>query len=351
MVEDWFEAAGKGHTEIILSLIRKGADVNAKDEHGRTALMRAVQGRQIETIQVLLDHGADVSAEDCHTWTAMTDAVIHSQAWAVVQPDARPLNVLKAAGGRFGLREAVLSGDVELARQLCDCDDRINVSGDARFWFHDTFLMVAARWGHVDMVRFLLDRGADIEGTDDLGATALMRAADAGHAEIVRMLLDRGANVDHDDWSDQTPLSEAATAGHLEIVELLIARGAGRCLLDAVALDDVPLVEELLRKGTDPNHLYYGQGRLVMFAVGRGSPEIVRLLLDYGAAHYHENFDEHTLLAEAARHGRVGLVRLLIDRGADPNEVGRDGLTSLAWATKEGHAPVVDYLKQVGVTQ
>jgi ankyrin repeat protein len=344
MSQEWFAAAGRGDTETVLNLLHQGADVNAADEFGRTALTLSVLGRQIAMIRMLLDHGANPNAQDHGSCTPMTEAVVISQAWAVREPDVRPLEMLLAAGGRLGLREAVLMGDVALARRLCDADPSLDVSGDAQFIFHDTYLMEAIRRGSLDMATFLLDRGAEIEGTDDLGATALMRGAAEGRADIVTRLLDRGADVNHDDWSDQTPLSEAAVNGHREIVDLLLSRGAERSLLDAVALDETDLVAELLRGGSDPNHLYYGRGRLVMYAVSRGNAAIVRLLLDHGAAHHHETFDEHPLLAEAARHGHLDVVKLLIDHGADLNGVGRDGLTPLAWATKEGHAPVVEFL-------
>jgi ankyrin repeat protein len=289
MSQEWFKAARAGALGDILSWIDQGTDVDMTDEFGRTALFDAVMTCQIEVIRALLEHGADPNAADRTGCTPTTRAVFRAQTWAVREPDSLPLEILVKAGGKLGLLEAVLMGDVDLARRVCDSDKTIDVSGDARFSFHDTFLMEAAKLGFLDMARFLLDRDADIEGINDLGATALMRAAARGHIQIVRLLLERGANVNHDDWSDQTPLTEAATNRHPEIVDLLLSRGAGRSLLDAVALDDSVLVGELLRGGSDANHLYYGHGRLVMYAVSRGNPEIVRLLLEHGGAHHHES--------------------------------------------------------------
>lgn len=348
MCQEWFASARHGALKEVLDRIGQGTDVNLTDEYGRTALFEAVMSCRIEVIRALLQHGADPNAPDWSGCTPTTQAVHRAQAWAFLEPDSRPLEMLLTAGGKLGLREAVLTGDVELARRLCDSDPGIDVSGDARFSYHDTYLMEAANLGFLGMTRFLLDRGADIEGTDDLGATALMRAAGAGHSEIVELLLERGADVNHDDWSDQTPLSEAATSGRREIVDLLLSRGAERSLLDSVALDNAELVGELLRGGADPNHVYYGHGRLVMYAVRRGRPEIVRLLLEHGAAHHHERFDEHPLLAEAAKHGYLEIASLLIEGGADPDGVGRDGLSPMAWAAREGHTPIVELLERTG---
>ena len=295
-------------------------------------------------IRALLDHGADANARARNDWTPVTVAVAPYRSRFPAGPDPRVLELLKAAGGRLGLREAVVLGDVELARRLCDDDPALDVSGNARFWFSETYLMLATRLRHREMVRFLLDRGADVERTDDLGATPLMRAAAAGDPEVFRLILGRGADIDHDDWSDQTPLSVAATHGHAGIVEELLALGAARGLLDAVALDDVGLVAELLHAGGDPNHVYHGYGRLAGYAASRGNPDIVHLLLIHGAAHHDGRFDARPLVAEAARRGHLDAVRLLLEHGADPDQVGKDGLTPSAWAVKGGHPSIAAFL-------
>lgn len=348
MCQEWFAAVRLGTLDDVLDRIGQGTDVNLTDEFGRTALFEAVMSCRIEVIRALLEHGADPNVPDGTGCTPTTRAVYRAQAWAFREPDPRPLEILLSAGGKLGLLDAVLMGDVELARRLCDSDPSIDVSGDAHFSFHDTYLMEAAKLGFLGMTRFLLDRGADIEGTDDLGATALMRAAASGRADIVELLLERGADVNHDDWLDQTPLSAAAMEGHREIVDRLLSHGAERSLLDAVALDDAALVGELLCGGADPNHTYNYHGRLVMYAVSRGNPEIVRLLLEHGAAHHHEGVDKHSLLAEAAKHGHLEVARLLIEGRADLDGVGKDGLTPMAWAAREGHTPIVELLKRAG---
>ena len=190
--------------------------------------------------------------------------------------------------------------------------------------------------GHLAIVDLLLERGANVEATDDLGRRPLLSAARFGHTAVVRDLLDRGADINGDDWSDQTALSEAAVHGHDEIVELLLARGAKRSLLDAVALEDADLTGKLLSDGGDPDHVYYGEGRLAMYAVSRGNVAIVRLMMNHGATHHNGWHDDHPLVAEAARQGHIDAVRLLVAYGADVNAVGRDGKTVLDLATAGG---------------
>lgn len=343
----WFEAAKAGDASSVIELLRSGVDVNTPSTLNATALSYAVRGRHVDVIRILLDHGADLSPEDSFGHTCLTWAVIELRSWQALwntrEPNPNPLEILLAAGAQYRLREAVMLNDFELARIRIDEGADVD-AGRGRY--HGPLVMIAAKLGHVDMVRLLLDRGANVELTDDLGATALMGAAATGNLEIVRLLLDRGADVNHDDWSDQTPLSEAAVAGHRVIVDLLLALRATRSLLDAVALDDPVLVATLLSRGADPNHLYYGNGRLVSYAVRRGNAEIVRLLLNASAGHHHERLDKRPLLAEAALHGHLDVVRLLIARHADLDAVGRDGLTALALAKHEGHEHVVRCLEQ-----
>jgi uncharacterized protein len=100
-----------------------------------------------------------------------------------------------------------------------------------------TALMTACNRGHVDVVRILLDKGADVNAKDWEGWTALM-AASAGAAhdnnqnkeerclEIVKLLMDRGANVNQKGRRLQTALKDADDAGHKRVKELLIQCGA-----------------------------------------------------------------------------------------------------------------------------
>ncbi len=87
----------------------------------------------------------------------------------------------------------------------------------------------AAADGDVTRVRSLLARGAspNAEGPDG-SFTALIAAAENGHAEIVRLLLDRGADINRRDFEGKTALDRAREAGHAEIVQILERAGAGK---------------------------------------------------------------------------------------------------------------------------
>ena len=87
-------------------------------------------------------------------------------------------------------------------------------------------LINAARSGHVEVVRVLLEGGADVERVNAIQDTALHAAAYFGYLEVCRLLLDWGAKVDRmDKWSD-TPLHVAARWDLFAAVQLLVERGA-----------------------------------------------------------------------------------------------------------------------------
>ena len=82
--------------------------------------------------------------------------------------------------------------------------------------------MTAARNGHLDICRLLIDKGAQVDAKSIVGRTPLHFAADEGHIEIVRLFCDRGADVEARSDGGYRPLHLAAIHGHISIVKELI---------------------------------------------------------------------------------------------------------------------------------
>ena len=76
-------AAMIGHTHAVRALLERGADVNGRDENGRTPLMEAAFGGHVDTLELLLLRNADVNARDKDGWTALMEAASKGHTKAV----------------------------------------------------------------------------------------------------------------------------------------------------------------------------------------------------------------------------------------------------------------------------
>lgn len=274
---------------------------------------------------------------------------------------------------------AVLNGDAATVQQYLAAGADPNT-------MHPTgrsLLAVASSRGHTDVVRVLVEGGADIElGWPSLGSSPIMAAARKGHDEVVGVLIAAGANVNHTDSLQITPLGMAIHEGHENVVRLLVNAGAtinpsdissaselghtgivkilegvepetavkaaSDALSSAVQAGDVASVRKALSSGADPNALYLGQS-LLFYAAGNDHLEVVTALLDSGA-----DVDlgwaalDTTPLMAAANKGHDEIVQILIAAGANIEHTNTMSLTALRLAAIGGHEKVVQALLAAG---
>jgi ankyrin repeat protein len=151
------------------------------------------------------------------------------------------------------LFQAATYGDIANVRKYLDLGANIEVKDYREL----TSLQIACARGHLDVVRLLLERGANIEAAGgSTGQTALILASLEGELEVVKELLDRGANIEAADtlhgWNS---LMLASWKGKLDVVKELVRRGANIFATSVagvtarqIAQTDVPEVEEFLRE-------------------------------------------------------------------------------------------------------
>ncbi len=121
------------------------------------------------------------------------------------------------------LHHWVERGDIVAINTLLDRNPEIGI--DATYEHGWTPLIVAAFHGRLDLVQYLLERGAEVNVQASFGWTALMFAADHGHYEIVKTLLEAGANATLLVEGDDNAYDFAIDSGNTQIGELLKAYG------------------------------------------------------------------------------------------------------------------------------
>jgi ankyrin repeat protein len=208
------KAAERGNLADVQDALNGGADVNAKDIFGWTALMRAsyggyTYGRYAEVVKLLLDKGADV-------------------------------NIIKTDEGTTALMAASSGGYAEVVKLLLDKGANVNIKTKEGI----TALMEASSGGYAEVVKLLLDKGADVNIKTDEGITALMEASSGGYSkkeifgkaqtaasergciEVIKLLLAKGANINVKNSKGETALVIAKDKGKTEIVGMLERAGA-----------------------------------------------------------------------------------------------------------------------------
>ena len=146
--------------------------------------------------------------------------------------------------------------------------------------------------GRAEVVRTLLEHGADPIAQNKRGWAPLHRASDRGHVEVVRLLIGYGAALSARDEQGWTPLHWAADRGHVEVVCVLLEHGV-----------DVTVQDE---QGWTPLHR----------ASDQGHAELARILLESGAEVTARDKYGWTPLRHATEKGRVDVVRVLLAHGA-----------------------------------
>jgi uncharacterized protein len=188
-------AAKQGDATAVKELLAQGASVHARDDKGMTALIAAAYRNDLAIADLLIQAGANVNVQD------------NTKQSAYLIPTA--------------------DGDLELLKRTLQAGGDV-YSLDS---YNGTGLIRAADRGHVEIIRELLKTDIKIDHVNRLGWTALLEAiilGDGGprHTEVVRLLVESGANVNLADGQGVTPLAHAQQRGFSQIVAILKGAGA-----------------------------------------------------------------------------------------------------------------------------
>lgn len=369
--------AGEAALEpLAFALLEGGACAQIRDLEGRSLLQAAVRLGWAAFAHELLARGADPNAADLRGRTALHELT------RLPDPAALPLaDALLRAGG--DPERPALDGQTPLGAALATGRGalilRLSWAGGFRHpgrRLRPADLPAAAACGDAGAVRRLLELGLPLDGRDAQGCSALLRAAGAGHVGLVEFLLARGSDPMQAAHTGATALSAAISARRDAVVERLLAAGVdadqrlaggATALLVAAALGNEPALAQLLRHGADPaardDHDGNALHAAVQFAFaspdGERAQRVIAALLAAGTPADARNRQGQTplLLLLGARvppgtpcpqRALPQLVRMLVAAGADVGAIDDRGVGALHACAMHGLIDAAEELKRAG---
>ncbi|KAF2966195.1 hypothetical protein GQX73_g7397 [Xylaria multiplex] len=389
-------AASEGMSEVVEILLAGKADVNARDIVKNTALHLAVAYPDV--VRVLLQYGPEPAPLNYAGETPLHLAIKGKHDRTVdliIEVDHDLAHIANEKGFtpvHYSIENS--SGDTRILESLC-------LKGGLEFghpcYRENPPIFHALKHNNLAAVRFLLAKRPDLavaRNSDD--SSTLHMAAETGHAEIIDLLFEASDNVDVNcrTKDDETPLHRAMLSPDEAVVGKLLEHNADmnainsdgetalfraawrgrtnivKCLLNAGAdpnirnnsamaplhagADRAPVLEELLSRGAEIDHVHDAGRSALMLAVYWESEEGIKVLLRWKANVDIVDSSGETALHLAVREHNPVLSELLLEAGANPAAVNKDGMTPLhqAMLCRQGESRVakINHLLEHGAT-
>nr|XP_015913874.2 uncharacterized protein LOC107444287 [Parasteatoda tepidariorum] len=361
----WY-AVNKGLKRVVSCVLEK-KKLSTSDDLNEL-LYFAIQGGYDDIVTILLNHGADVNFVFKPNCSPLHLAVFygHSDIIKLLLARGADFNKLNS-DNRRPVDLAVFLGHLESAqiffqKQIIDINEKIHGAS--------TLLNLAAECGHLDLLKFLTNGGADLNVIGSFGSKPIHTAAQMGQLHIVKYFIQRDEKLLTDRGSaNMTLLHYAACGGQTAIVKYLIEKGIDvndecddgfRPIHFAIKFNHEELIKVLLNYGAfyDCIRLYQIEnkdikGILLMtkelfHSVICNNISKVISLVDEGACINAKDSTDSTVLHYAARRGHAEITQILVKNNANPNIFGEKNATPLHYASVYGRIEVVIILLENG---
>lgn len=392
------QAARAANVKLLKKLIANGANVNKPNARGYTALHLAAMIQSAETVKFLLQKGANPKFPMRDGYTpfdfayqtgnkkVLTEFLLadlyprnrkiaeqsikvkkfpkkkffreHPGFFAATLINEFPIEQISAQSksttsqtsfGYYPLNYAARFGQVEVAKFLIKRGAKVDQTSQSGY--QTSPLTDALRHtAYLEVVQLLLDNHANIRLTDKNGDPAINWATLYGHTKAVKYLLSRGADPLQANKEEYTALRTANERGHKDIIELIEQFIAGRNKADAAAQlikqKSIEQAKQAITKIFDPNIFLKDGSTLLLETIKTGDSQLIKTLLDRGANVNQSNIIGYfsTPLMQAVSANLPEVTEILLHAGANINDTDVLGDPAVNWASYLGRIEIVELL-------
>ncbi len=324
-------------------LINSGININSQDYYKNTPLHHAVQNSNLPVIKLLIKYKADTNIKNKADRSPIS-----------LTKNSYIIAILKKAGAKpnpvIELFDAIHDGNSKLVIKLLNQGLNVNTTAqnNMKLTYYKMYnniqpLHFAVYNGQKNIVKFLLQKKADVNAriTDDW--TPLHIASQKGYLEIAKELIDHGAKINSKlsgtyYTKDQTPLHLAAKQGNIDLVQLLISKNAQIDVVDgngksslfySVESNHRDIAEYLIDNGANINIIDRYKTNLLQLAIQKRNKDLAIFLINKGVNIHVQNYSGDTPLHTASATGELDLVKVLLEKGANLNKTNKYGMIPL----------------------
>ncbi|XP_071085224.1 putative ankyrin repeat protein RF_0381 [Haliotis cracherodii] len=353
-------AARFAHLELVDFLVKKGGDMSLVNKGGDNILHQACRGGDEKTVKRVLEQdklNINSRGKNGDTPVMIAARAGYRELVDFLVKKGADMTLVNNDGDNI-LHQACRGGDIEKVRGFLE-QDKLEINSRGKNG--ETPVMMAARAGYVELVDFLVKKGADMSLVDSGGDNILHHVCRGGDIEIVKSVLAQDKlDINSRGKNGETPVMVVAAWARLgELLDFLVKKGADMSVVNndgdnilhqACRGGDIETVRRVLAQDKlDINSRGKNGDTPAMVAAWTGHGELVDFLVKKGADMSLVNYGGDNILHQSCKGGDVETVKRVLEQDKlGINSRSKNGSTPVMMAAKAGREGLVTFLVKIG---